>query len=542
MMTTARILSAENKPDTSELLARLASIQKNRLTMDDEFLGQHSIAFAGREYAKYLELHSVLAMGEALRKKLSSADNGSSYRMLRMEVESFSVHINNKIQEYKADCGVRVKEVAVTTGGHHKALSQRAKVLREYRRADTVRFPNLLSLYDELINAYHSDLENMQEQREQFYNAMDDDNSESRPNLRDELVRLFYINRFEKSFLVHHNEKYQRLEEALVAAYKNNLKNSISKFHASLIKKQVIQLTAMLKVLQDVLRTVMRETGESLDSLRASLQTMKKLELDFDFYTIQFYKVERSRRISSAGYNKLLTMSGMIEAEIVKSATQQDHMTILRALQVPLNFLMQFYIDGRTYKGITTDHTPVQLDSRFVQQSIDDTLKALTECLQENQFKDEKLINWAGQFLRKIHAVEGKQPNNMPLPVESLVDANAQVFSFAKELKEKELDGLVGQLTNSLYPAPVHRRSYSFLSMLSAKSSTVDADRLLVKMQYFIADKSEANLLAIINLASQPSMPAHLHDDLQNIARTARDVIGMSASAVSQPQSRMAGT
>jgi hypothetical protein len=553
MMTTARILSVENKPDTSALLARLVSIQKNLLTIDDQFLRQHAIAFAGREYAKHLDLHAVLAAGEVLRKKLSSADMSSSYSVQKIEVEGFRVDINNKIMAYKADCAARIIEVTKTTGSHHKALSQRAKALREYRRVDTELFPNLMPLYDELINAYHSDLENMQEQREQFHTAMDEDNSESIPNLRDILVRLFYINRFEKSFLVQHNEKYQRLEEALVTAYEKNLKSSISKFHANLVKKQVIlanfvlhfdkrsfvQLTAMLKVLQDVLRNVMRDTGESLEGVRANLQTIKKLELNIEVYAVQFYKVERSRRLSSACYHKLLAMSGMIEAEIVKSATQNNRMTILRALQEPLNFLMQFYIDGRTYKGLTTDHTPMLLESRLVQQSIDDTLKALTECLQVNEFKDEKLITWASQFLQKIHAVESKQPHIMSLPAEIASDKNVQAFSFAKELKEKELDCLVGQLTNSLYPAPVHRRSYSFLSMLSAKPSTVDADRLLIKMQYFIADKSEANLLAIIKLASQPYLPAHLRDELQNIATTARDVIEMSGSAVAKQQSRM---
>jgi hypothetical protein len=542
MMTTGRLLQAENQSaDTSGLVAKLVRIQRNVLTVDEAFLQQHAAAFAGREYAKYLELQALIATGEALRKQLSSADNSSSARMQKIEVDGFHVHLNNKIKEYKADCDARVKEVTRATISHHKLFLQRTRELRTHKQIDIALIPNLALAYDDLIAAYNSDLENMQEQSEQFHNAMDADDSGLRVNLRDLLVRLFYINRFEKSFLADRDEKYQKQESTLIEIYKKNLNDSIAKFHANLAKKQVIHanfagcfdknsfvhLTAMLKVMQDVLRNVMRDTRESLDGLREKLHTIKKLENDITVYSLKFYKAERLRRLNSPAYHKLSAMSETIETEIAKSEKQNDRLAILQAIQKPLKYLMAFYIDGRTYKGLTTDHIPTQLDARFEEQAIDDTLKALTECLQENQFKDVNLINWASQFLRKVHAVKPKSQDAASSSSSSpiRVDENEPAFSFAKELKEKELDVLIGQLANSLYPAAASQSRYSFLSMLSAKQPSVDANQLLVKMQYCIADKSEANLQTIIALASQQAMPAHLYDDLQNIARTAREII-----------------
>jgi hypothetical protein len=540
MAATRALSTTPSKPNENDALAtRLSGILHHTLAVDDEFVQQHMKVFAGREYVKYEEVCGFIAAGKALRKKIENRPNNAAYEdTLRIEINGFAVWIRNTIGDYKAECDKRRDEVFQVTRNHYNSVYQQKKKIVLYQRADEADHPVLSAEFNALINAYKSDIENMHAQREVYSVSMYEDNMRMNPSLKEILARIFYINHFERSFLSH-DDKFQKHEDSLKEAYKNIVTNLIIKFREQILKQQMIHqhfistfdkhnainLDAMLKVLQEQLHLITDNANDSIDDWREKLFTIKKLQKDYQTYFIAFCKAEQLRRIRSSSHNTAQTMLALIEKEIILSTKNYDHTTILTALKDALTSSIQFYINGRSYKGIRTDQTPLQLDAYFTKHILDQTYISLITCLQTNHIEDSAVITWAKSFLLNIQSTKPSSQSSTASVSSIEVDHERDAFSFQQQLKEKMLDVLVAKFTEQLYPTTSNQ--YSLWSIWRSTAPTKEQVSLLIGLQCMIADKSESNLKQIVQLTTQHAASVHLQDVLQQISATANEILAM---------------
>jgi hypothetical protein len=540
-MTTARPLS-QNTSQTPlpnrqlEFTTRLSQLEQF-IAIDEKFIEDNTNGFL-KEYTKHDEMLALLEHSDEIRIHIHNA-TPQFYDILRAELRGLSLDIQDKISRYKTEYANKTRQAMDNTRHYCQQLLQQKNKLLQYKLSDAGKNTNLTSAFNELLNAYSHDHENLQAQRAAFNTHISTE--PAKRTLRELLTGIFFVNHFESRILHFKNTERTELENHIMSAYNaifspqiENLKRQLAKqerihlhFHKSFGEQAAKDLSRLLRILSESLATIEQSQKKSIDDWHINYARLQGLNHDYSVYISTFRHYEVWRRQHSAFYQKI---NPILERLTVEASKQTDPVRKEFLLQIKqqIKSLHDFYIENEaSCASITAEHTPASLDE-IAQTHLNNKLTA-----ELTHYSDETFIAWAKTFLSSLL-------NTKPAAASA---AHAQVISvqFSPEneskLKEIELDNLVNSLTNKLC-AKTSSYVYPFLSLIGQQDSTADTAALLMKLQQLTADKSDANLQTIMNLTrikttgSYAELLWQIHDCTREIIRcrpaSATPTIGMA--------------